>query len=76
MDLSGKKVLVVGLARSGMAAIRVLKKLGAEVTLSESKKKEDIKEIGFLNENNVEIVGQDTKFLHLGFQNRRKGVFD
>lgn len=59
MDFSGKKVLVVGLARSGMAAIRVLKKLGAEVTLSESKKKEDIKEIGFLNENNVEIVGQD-----------------
>lgn len=59
MDLSGKKVLVVGLARSGMAAIRVLKKLGAEVTLSESKKKGDIKEIGFLNENNVEIVGQD-----------------
>lgn len=59
MDLSGKKVLVVGLARSGIAAIRVLKKLGAEVTLSESKKKDDIKEIGFLNENNVEIVGQD-----------------
>lgn len=59
MDLSGKKVLVVGLARSGMAAIRVLKKLGAEVTLSESKKKDDIKEIGFLNKNNVEIVGQD-----------------
>lgn len=59
MDLSGKKVLVVGLARSGMAAIRVLKKLGAEVTLSESKKKDDMKEIGFLNENNVEIVGQD-----------------
>lgn len=59
MDLSGKKVLVVGLARSGMAAIRVLKKLGAEVTLSESKKKDDIKEIGFLNENIVEIVGQD-----------------
>lgn len=59
MDLSGKKVLVVGLARSGMAAIRVLKKLGAEVTLSESKKKDDIKEIGFINENNVEIVGQD-----------------
>ena len=42
-----------------MAAIRVLKKLGAEVTLSESKKKDDIKEIGFLSENNVEIVGQD-----------------
>lgn len=59
MDFSGKKVLVVGLARSGMAAIRVLKKLGADITLSESKKKEDIKELAFLNENGVEIVGQD-----------------
>lgn len=59
MDFTGKRVLVVGLARSGMAAIRVLKKLGAEVTLSESKKKEDIKEIVFLSKNNVEIVGQD-----------------
>ncbi len=59
MDFSGKRVLVVGLARSGMAAIKVLKKLGAEVTLSESKKKEDIKEIDFLNENDVEIVGQE-----------------
>lgn len=67
MDLSGKKVLVVGLARSGMAAIRVLKKLGAEVTLSESKKKEDIKEIGFLNENNVEIVGQDMSVFERNF---------
>lgn len=67
MDLSGKKVLVVGLARSGMAAIRVLKKLGAEVTLSESKKKEDIKEIGFLNENNVEIVGQDMSIFERDF---------
>lgn len=59
MDFTGKRVLVVGLARSGMAAIRVLKKLGAEVTLSESKKKENIKEIDFLSKNNVEIVGQD-----------------
>ena len=67
MDLSGKKVLVVGLVRSGMAAIRVLKKLGAEVTLSESKKKEDIKEIGFLNENNVEIVGQDMSVFERDF---------
>ena len=39
MDLSGKKVLVVGLARSGMAAIRVLKKLGAEVLPPKARKK-------------------------------------
>ncbi|MCQ2480148.1 MAG: UDP-N-acetylmuramoyl-L-alanine--D-glutamate ligase [Clostridia bacterium] len=58
MNFTGKKVLVVGLARSGMAAIKVLKKLGAEITLSESKKKEDIKEIDFLNEYGVEITDQ------------------
>lgn len=58
MDFKGKKILVVGLARSGMAAIRVLKSLGAEVTLSESKRKEDIKEIDALNELGVETVGQ------------------
>lgn len=67
MDFSGKKVLVVGLARSGMAAIRVLKKLGASITLSESKKKEDIKEIDFLNENDVEIVGQDMSVFERDF---------
>lgn len=67
MDFSGKKVLVIGLARSGMAAIRVLKKLGAEVTLSESKKKEEIKEIDFLNENGVEIVGQDMSVFERDF---------
>lgn len=67
MDFSGKKVLVVGLARSGMAAIRVLKKLGACITLSESKKKEDIKEIDFLNENDVEIVGQDMSVFERDF---------
>ena len=58
MDFKGKKVLVIGLARSGMAAIRVLKKLGAEITLSESKKKEDIKEIDFLTENGVTVTDQ------------------
>lgn len=67
MDFTGKKVLVVGLARSGMAAIKVLKKLGAEVTLSESKKKEDIKEIDFLNEYNVEIVDQSMEVFERDF---------
>ena len=67
MNLSGKRVLVVGLARSGMAAIRVLKKLGAVITLSESKKKEEIKELDFLNENGVEIVGQDAEVFERDF---------
>ncbi|MCQ2481138.1 MAG: UDP-N-acetylmuramoyl-L-alanine--D-glutamate ligase [Clostridia bacterium] len=58
MDFTGKKVLVVGLARSGMAAIKVLKSLGAEVTLSESKKKEDIKDASILEDMGVTITDQ------------------
>ncbi|MGY4689732.1 UDP-N-acetylmuramoyl-L-alanine--D-glutamate ligase [Salibacterium sp. K-3] len=33
----GKKVLVIGLAKSGMAAARLLKELGADVTINEAK---------------------------------------
>ena len=42
MDFNNKKVLVIGLARSGMAAIRVLHRLGASITLSESKSRDEI----------------------------------
>ncbi len=58
MDFTGKKVLVIGLARSGMAAIRVLNKLGATITLSERKKAEELKEFDFLTSIGVEIVDQ------------------
>lgn len=67
MELKGKNVLVVGLARSGKAAIKVLKKLGANITLSESKKKEDIADLDFLNENGVEIVGQNMEVFEREF---------
>lgn len=58
MDFKGKKVLIVGLARSGMAAIKVLHQLGAELTLSESKPKDQIKELPLLEELGVEVVDQ------------------
>lgn len=58
MELKDKKVLVIGLARSGMAAIKVLRTLGASVVLSESKPKDSIKEAPVLEEMGVEIVGQ------------------
>ena len=58
MDLQGKNVLVVGLARSGMAAIKVLHKLGAVITLSESKKRSELKELPALEELGVTIVDQ------------------
>lgn len=53
-----KKVLVVGLARSGMAAIKVLNLLGAIVTLSDIKEPSD-SEKEILQHMNVEILNQD-----------------
>ena len=44
-DYKGKRVLVMGLARSGLAAVRLLSKLGAEVTVSEAKPLDEIKEL-------------------------------
>jgi UDP-N-acetylmuramoylalanine--D-glutamate ligase len=43
MDLRGKKVLVVGLARTGEAAVRFLAERGARVRVSEVKREGDLK---------------------------------
>lgn len=58
MDFRGKKILVIGLARSGMAAIKVLSTFGAVITLSESKPRDEIKELKDLEELGVTVVGQ------------------
>ena len=42
MELKGKKVLVVGLARTGMAAVRFLAGRGARVKVSEAKPAKDL----------------------------------
>lgn len=57
-DFFGKRVLVLGLARSGMAAVKLLHKLGAEVTVSESKALSDIKELPELQAMGVRVVNQ------------------
>lgn len=57
-DFNGRKVLVIGLARSGLAAIELLRKLGAEITLSEMRTEDQIKEAAMLREMGVRIVGQ------------------
>ncbi len=59
MDLKDKEVLVVGLARSGMAAVKVLNILGAKITLSETKSKEDIPELPELEKLGVTVTGQE-----------------
>ena len=42
MDLSGKKILVIGAGISGFAAAKIAKKLGAAVVLSDAKTEKDI----------------------------------
>ncbi len=42
MDVKGKKVIVVGLARSGVGAANLLHKLGALVTVTDKKKSEEL----------------------------------
>jgi UDP-N-acetylmuramoylalanine--D-glutamate ligase len=45
MDLDGRKVLVVGLARTGLATIKFLKARGSIVSTTEMKPKEEMKEV-------------------------------
>ncbi|MGL4791421.1 MAG: UDP-N-acetylmuramoyl-L-alanine--D-glutamate ligase [Anaerotignaceae bacterium] len=58
MDLKGKNVLVCGMAKSGISAALLLKKLGANVTLQDIKEnKPDIEGITFyLGKNPDEII--------------------
>ena len=42
MEYNGKKALVCGMARSGIAAAKLLNRLGARVTLQDMKKREEI----------------------------------
>ncbi len=58
-DFKNKKVLVMGLARSGIAAIKLLLKLGAVITVTDSKPREEIKEADWLRENGVTLCAQD-----------------
>ena len=58
MNYADKRVLVIGLARSGMAAIKVLNKLGAKIFLSERKAVND-EDKKLLESLNVTIYDQD-----------------
>lgn len=56
INLKNKKVLVLGLARSGMAAIKLLHKHGAIITLNESKKEDQLDNLELLNSMGVRFV--------------------
>ncbi len=56
MDFTGKRILVVGLARSGMAAIKALHKRGAILTAYDAKVAADLKnEVELLHELGVKV---------------------
>ncbi|MBQ9945719.1 MAG: UDP-N-acetylmuramoyl-L-alanine--D-glutamate ligase [Clostridia bacterium] len=66
-EFFGKKVLVLGLARSGMAAVKLLHKLGAVITVSESKALADIKELPELQKMGVRVVNQNEEIFEEDF---------
>ena len=53
-----KNILILGLARSGLAAAKLLRALGARVTVSEAKPKEALEELPLLESLGVEVCGQ------------------
>ncbi len=66
MEYRNRKVLVIGLARSGMAALRVLYQLGAQLFLSERKDPSD-EEKKQLEAMNVTIYDQDMSVFEKDF---------
>ena len=58
MDFENKKVLVVGMARSGLAAAEVLHKRGAEVTACDQKTDEQVGSV----KNELEAIGITTHY--------------
>lgn len=61
MNVRGKKILVVGMARSGVAAARLLVQMGADITLYDAKSREQLKDALLLLEdfNYHDAIGGD-----------------
>ncbi|MFA6809222.1 MAG: UDP-N-acetylmuramoyl-L-alanine--D-glutamate ligase [Eubacteriales bacterium] len=56
MDWTGKKILVVGAGKSGLAATKKLADYNAEVFLYDKKEKEEITELAILTLDNVHLI--------------------
>jgi len=59
MEFNNKTILVIGLARSGMAAIKILHKLNTKKIVLSEMKEPSLSERQILEKMNVEIVSQD-----------------
>src|SRR5262245_64506480 len=56
MNVEGKNILVVGLARSGAAAAEFLLSRGARVVINDAKPESDLKDAAGLRAKGVEVV--------------------
>ena len=52
----GKKVLVLGLGKSGVNAAKLLKKLGAEVTVNDKNTPSDLTQVNELKNEGIEVI--------------------
>jgi len=57
MQVAGKNILVVGLARSGVAAAEFLAARGAQVTVNDAKPETELKDAAALRAKGIEVVG-------------------
>lgn len=57
MEVAGKHILVVGLARSGVAAAEFLAARGARVTVNDAKPEAELKDAASLRAKGIEVVG-------------------
>lgn len=56
-EYKDKSILVLGLAKSGFAAARILNQFGARVTVNDQKPIEDSPEVNELHELHIEVIG-------------------
>ncbi|MEO6724975.1 MAG: UDP-N-acetylmuramoyl-L-alanine--D-glutamate ligase [Blastocatellia bacterium] len=57
MEVAGKNILVVGLARSGVAAAEFLSARGARVTVNDAKPESELKDVAALRAKGIEVTG-------------------
>ncbi|HEX9003367.1 MAG TPA: Mur ligase family protein, partial [Blastocatellia bacterium] len=57
MEVGDKNILVVGLARSGVAAAEFLAARGARVTVNDAKAEEELKDAPGLRAKGIEVIG-------------------
>jgi len=55
MDYSGKKAIVCGMAKSGISAAELLNKIGADVTLQDLKKREELGNVEYLEKEGIKL---------------------